>query len=73
MSNGSPWAQSEKDRERSSRIKARNMQMDAIESSEKRSFAKAVGLVILVVVLAFAGFLGVLWAIVAVVRSAWGS
>ena len=49
------------------------MQMDAIESSEKRSFAKAVGLVILVVVLAFAGFLGVLWAIVAVVRSAWGS
>ena len=44
MSNGSPWAQSEKDRERSSRIKARNMQMDAADHADRRSMAKAVAL-----------------------------
>ena len=73
MSNESPWAKSEKDEARSNRIKIRNMEMDAIERSDRRSMMKAAAIVTGVVLFSFAAFLGVLWAIVAVVRAAWGS
>lgn len=71
MNDESPWATDEKDQrqaERSSRIKTRDM----LEAAEKRSVGKAVLIVAAVVVGTFGVFLAVLYAIVKVVSAAWG-